>query len=379
MKHLSEVPKLTNTEVLDGLVERFTEIENRVKNPSLKIIRKVEPTDDEFKGVQSSIKEIVQQNFPKERGSNHLITTIQGLYIVPENENEEKKTLLISRYLHRAWGLNDQIESVIKSQVSGISAFFSDDPKVQRVVFNSEFDPTGSLEGLNDHVTGFEICPLDWGRDCFSNRSYGYGNNDTPSDAILSFLDDGDWFRFARYELGSDDDNRYWDILTDVLDVDENIIEIDDYKTSDQLINLIEPSVLFANLSEVNRKLDAVNSQIDEYMDAVSITYSTFREMFPEIDAVLENQLIKDEEVELRKSQLQRKTMNVDMTFNMDIELDSLGDLEDIKKTIMERVQKQLGMNVKFGLSSFGTEEFMRVKNEKFTGLEVTSEMKEVA
>lgn len=339
MENLKVVEKLLNTEVLDGLQERFVETKDRLENPSLKIIRKVEPTDDEFKDVQSSIKELAHQNFPKERGSNHLISTVQGLYIVPENESEEKKVSVLNLGLYPANDLWSELNKLVEPETSGLNTLFSNDPKVQRVIFNSEFEPSGSLDGLNDYVTDFDLYPLDCGLPTFSRCSTSY-RGDTPSNALLDFLDDGDWLRYSR-----SDDDRYWSVLTNVLDVDENIIEVDFYETSDERINSIDPSVLFANLSEVNRKLDVVNTQIDAYKDSVSVTYSTFCEVFPEVDEFLENELRKDEEVTLRKSQLKRKTVKVVVTNVYEIEMDVVNDA-DIEPRLSEEYKEKRERNV---------------------------------
>ena len=76
---------------------------------------------------------------------------------------------------------------------------------------------------------------------------------------------------------------------------------------------------------------------------------------------------------ELRDSQLVRKTVNVGLTLNLEVELDSLGDVEDIKKIISER------FNVKIGIDSSSREDHLKVKETTFAGVEVISLLDEVA
>ena len=318
-----------NTEVLDSLKKRFEEIENRLQNPYIKIIRCVEPKDDTFKEVQGSIKELLQQNFPKERGSNHLVTTVQGLYIVAETEGEEQKTKILEQMgLHPAYDEGNEILSAINADISGVSKLFSNNPKSQRVIYNSEFNPTVSLDGLNDYVTKFKIEPLDYGMDKLHSNHSRFSSR-CPSRGLFNFIEE------ESYICPVNNDDNYWDILTNFLDVDENLIEVDDYETNDKRINSIDPSILFANLSKLNYSLDTVNTQIDAYMDEVSITYSEFCKVFPKIDAILENEVRKDQEETLRKSQLKRRFASIAITTIHKIELDVSGD-EDIESLVSE-------------------------------------------
>jgi hypothetical protein len=374
---------LKNTEVLDGLKERFIKTKNRLQNPSLKIIREVEPTDDEFKGVQNCIKEIVSQNFPKERGSNHLLTTVQGLYIVSENETEEKKISKLENGL-RSYELRDTIP-LREPNTPELDTLFSDNPRFQNIRFNSDFNTSCPLNNLNRYVTRFSLTDLDYGQSKYDyvDRKYYSG---TPNDASFGFLEDGDWFNYANY-YGRDENNTYWNILTDILDVDERIIEIDDYETSVERINSIDPIYLFKNLSKVNSQLDAVDTQIDAFKDATSVTYSTFCEIFPDVDAFLEIELEKDEEEIMRKSQLKRKTVKFAVTEVFEIEMD-IADDEDTESLISEKYLKMKGSKYLSGdlfSDHFGMDDYVKQISSKFDGvslievMDADSDMEEVA
>ena len=88
---------LTNTEILDGLILEYENTIERLVDTqsSIQITRMVKPEDgtekSKFKDIHNRIKDIVKTDFPKTRGSNELIETIQELKLVSSNDEEEKK------------------------------------------------------------------------------------------------------------------------------------------------------------------------------------------------------------------------------------------------------------------------------------------------
>ena len=210
--------------------------------------------------------------------------------------------------------------------------------------------------------------------------------NGIPNDAPFRFLEDGDWFNYASY-YGRDENDTYWNILTDILDVDQRIIEIDDYETSVERINSIDPIYLFKNLSKVNGQLDAVDTQIDAFKDATSVTYSTFCEIFPDVDAFLEIKLEKDEEEIMRKSQLKRKTVKFAVTEVYEIEMD-IADDGDTESLISEKYLKMKGSKYLSGdlfSDHFSRDDYVKQISSKFDGvslievMDADSDMEEVA
>jgi hypothetical protein len=129
-------------------------------------------------------------------------------------------------------------------------------------------------------------------------------------------------------------------------------------------------------------EMKVVNEKLDAYISEVSIPASEFFALLPdEINTEL-NELVEiAKQKELRDSQLVRKTVNVGLTLNLEVELDSLGDIEDIKKIISERVQNHLvGHSLKCGLDDYYSDgDHLKVKETTFAGVDVISLLDEVA
>ena len=130
-------------------------------------------------------------------------------------------------------------------------------------------------------------------------------------------------------------------------------------------------------------EMKVVNEKLDAYISEVSIPASEFFALLPdEINTEL-NELVEiAKQKELRDSQLVRKTVNVGLTLNLEVELDSLGDIEDIKNIISKQVEEQLVHNREwFGLHAYRStkEDYLDVKETTLAGVDVISNLDEVA
>jgi hypothetical protein len=137
---------------------------------------------------------------------------------------------------------------------------------------------------------------------------------------------------------------------------------------------------LRSRVKSLLNEIEVVNEKFDAYISEVSIPASEFFALLPDETNTELNEFIEiAKQKELRDSQLVRKTVNVGVTLNLEVELDSLGDVEDIKKIISERVQEQLGLNVKIGIDAPCNGDHLKVKETTLAGVDVISNLDEVA
>ena len=127
-------------------------------------------------------------------------------------------------------------------------------------------------------------------------------------------------------------------------------------------------------------EMKVLNEKLDAYISEVSIPASEFFALLPDETNTELNEFIEmAKQKELRDSNLVRKTVNVGLTFNLEVELDSLGDFEDIKKIISERVQNQLGSDAIIGIDAPWDGDHLKVKETTFAGVDITFLLGEVA
>lgn len=111
-----------------------------------------------------------------------------------------------------------------------------------------------------------------------------------------------------------------------------------------------------------------------EFIKQVSIDFPTLIHFFPELKKHIEDEVKEIKKENLRKSKLIKKKVNVNLTFNSQIELETLNDQDTIDK-ITKLINEQLERNLRFdGLERFYTrkEDFIQFqKGTRLTELEI--------
>lgn len=360
--NLKLVETLKNTELLEKVIHEYNQTVSRLKDTknSLKVIRTVKPEEENFQKVKTALNVGLDVNLKKQRGSLNLIETSQEVILVPENDEESSKvqTLVDAQNFHDKLNIRN-LDRVALDKV------FSNLSWVQMNQFSGEVEvPFTDMNFMNTFVTSSELMHVRMGRGfhprAFTVLDYETGNLFQPhllKDTYFSAIDKGDYSRLLR-QLNCDFDCNQ----------DPNALSDED---SAELREKVTPA--FNEMKVLNEKLDA-------YISEVSIPASEFFALLPDETNTELNELVEvAKQKELRDSQLVRKTVNVGLTLNLEVELDSLGDIEDIKKIISERVQEQLGLNVKIGIDVPCNGDHLKVKETTFADVDVISGLDEVA
>jgi hypothetical protein len=125
--------------------------------------------------------------------------------------------------------------------------------------------------------------------------------------------------------------------------------------------------------------LDRINLQLDDYLNEISMPASEFFELLSdetknELDALVTDRIKQ----ETRAKNLVRNKVNVDLSFNVDVELNSVGTVEDMKEVIIDAVQQNLGLNVKLNFDAI-SKDVIDVCNVQLNGIELASATDEAA
>jgi hypothetical protein len=362
---LVETPK--NTELLDNVIQVYNQTLNRLgdtKN-SVKVFRTVTPKEENFQKVKTALNAMLDVNMKKQRGSLNLIETAQEVILVPENNEESAKVQVLVDALSPALSSNLNIRNLDRVALDKV---FSNLSWVQTNEFSDEVEVSSTdMNFMNTFVTSSSLMNLTSGWTghprAFTVINDAYENLFRVNCLEVGYgfpLREGDYFKV----LGKL--NRDFDC-----DQDPNALSDED------------SAELRARVTSALNEMKVVNEKLDAYISEVSIPASEFFALLPdEINTEL-NELVEiAKQKELRDSQLVRKTVNVGLTLNLEVELDSLGDIEDIKNIISKQVEEQLVRNREwFGLHAYRStkEDYLDVKETTLAGVDVISNLDEVA
>jgi hypothetical protein len=351
---LVETPK--NTELLDNVFQIAREIQERMRDNqnSITVTRSVAPEVEDFKKVKTVLNTMLDVSVKKSRGSLHLLETTQEVILVPENDDERSKVQILRDGLFRK-SLGHLQRNLNKV---ALDTLFSNNSCVQHVIDARGYDLEVSATNLNFLNTFVTSCSLNHPR-----KYHGM------SPLMNMVFDDVD---ISRYDFQSACSNSYskflemWDF-----DSDQNPNELSNEDSRE----------LRSKVKSLLNDMKVVNEKLDAYISEVSIPASEFFALNDETNTELNELFEIAKQKELRNSQLVRKTVNVGLTFNLEVELDSLGDVEDIKKIISERVQNYLvSHSLNCGLDSFlSNEDHLEVNETTFAGADIISPLDKVA
>jgi hypothetical protein len=348
---LVETPK--NTELLDNVIQVYNQTANRLgdtKN-SVKVIRTVTPKEENFQKVKTALNAMLDVNMKKQRGSLNLIETSQEVILVPENDEESAKVQVLVDALSPALSSNLNIRNLDRVALDKV---FSNLSWVQTNEFSDEVEVSSTdMNFMNTFVTSSSLMNLTGGRTGHP-RALTVINDAYENLFIVNYLREHNGFRLNK--------GNCFNVLCS--GGNENSVELGERVTS------------------ALNEMKVVNEKLDAYISEVSIPASEFFALLPDETNTELNELVEiAKQKELRDSQLVRKTVNVGLTLNLEVELDSLGDIEDIKKIISERVQNHLvGHSLNCGLDYYYSDgDHLEVKETTFAGVDVISNLDEVA
>ena len=351
---LVETPK--NTDLLDNVFQIAREIEERMRDNQNSIIvtRSVAPEVEDFKKVKTVLNTMLDVSVKKSRGSLHLLETTQEVILEPMNVYEESMVQILRDGLFRK-SLGHPERNLDEYDLNEL---FSDFSSVQHVIDSRGNDLTVSATNLNFLNTFVTSCSLNHPR------------NIHGSPRLMNMVfDDLD---ISRYEFKSACSNSYSEVL--------EMWDFDSDQNPNELSNE-DSRELRSRVKSLLNDMKVVKEKLDTYISEVSIPASEFFALNDETNTEL-NELVEiAKQKELRDSQLVRKTVNVGLTLNLEVELDSLGDVEDIKKIISERVQNHLvSHSLNCGLDYYFSDgDHLKVKETTFADVDVISPLNEVA
>jgi hypothetical protein len=334
MTNTTTTTTLTNTEILDGLILEFENTVERLVDTkgSMQITRTVKPEDgtekSKFKDIHNRIKDIVKTDFPKTRGSNELIETIQELKLISSNDEEEKKLSVLK---HKITSVRNQYDCPYDKSI--LDTLFSNNALFQRVITISKYGVSSNvMNDINEFVTSLYISNTLNSRDDIRKLLIG----DETS------LQNDLWNRF-RISKSFYSPRSQSDMLNDYetamswLDIDyfPPYIQDDDYTqdidVSVEYINSFDTSILFNKLASIQDDLKELNEVITEYKKSISISVSEFLELFPLLSKVVEDRITHN-------NKLVRKVVKVEVTkiYEMEIDVVDEGDIETEISNIMK-------------------------------------------
>jgi hypothetical protein len=304
----------------------------------------------------------------KQRGDLKLIETMQEVYLAPENDEEKLKIEV----------LNTSLKWIMTNKELDQHAFdklFSNKAWVQNyVTAGSQSIECDNLNFINNFVTSASLSEV---------SEY---NHSPRFNAIFENMP----AEFPHYlrRIFRYKSTQYWyhtDVSQDV-EKYEQIIEL--------LKHFADLEFDFESIEEINEYpqqqfeewvnssiavLDRINLRLDDYLNEISMPASEFFELLSdetknELDALVADRIKQ----ETRAKNLVRNKINIDLSFNVDVELNSLGTVEDMKEVIIDAVQQNLGLNVTLNFDAI-SKDVIDVCNVQLNGIELASATDEAA
>ena len=379
----NENESFTNTEILEGIISDYEKLMDRItdKDSFISITRTIEPNDEKsFKDCKKFIEDRLEQTIRKEKGSNHILTTTQELKFNVSEDVKKYYEVFEDMYINRSFKRDDITESFLNFLKKfplnkETQKWFSKKVPYQTLICNTQYSiKVNELDYIHSYVTNYGFKKTGWNKNSYN--SYNYHNRYIPFEYSL--------FEMSKLleEMGYEKSNEnYYDIIREILDSNdrtygfmEEVLGIEDPRYNEKFdektfyknINSLDKSLLYSTLSEFNSEIKSINEILDIYYSEVTIDFSEFLDSIEGIIPILNQRLDEIKIEEDRKSGLVRKKVNVDLTFNLDMEIDSLDD-DDLKKKIINGVERQINMNLNFGcINNFGGwGDFFEVKGEE--------------
>lgn len=353
-----------NLEKMDQLATLFETTKKRIHdtNTSIHVKRTVKPTKGNFQAIKTTLNTLLNINMKKQRGDLKLIETMQEVYLVPENDEEKLKIKVLNTSLK--WTMTNK-----ELDQDAFDKLFSNKAWVQNyVTAGSQSIQCDNLNFINKFITSASLSNISE-YDRYPRFNAIFENMPAEFPHYLR--------RIFRYKS-----TQYWFHTGVSQDVEkyEKIIEL--------LKHFSDSEFDFGSIEEINEYpqqqfeewvkssiavLDRINLQLDDYLNEISIPASEFFELLSddtknELDALVADRIKQ----ETRAKNLVRNKVNVDLSFNLDVELKSLGTLDDIKNVIQDAVEKNLGMNVKMDFEPM-SKDVKNISNVMFNGIELNS------
>lgn len=357
----------TNSELIRHLYEKIwdtqVKMQSHIDADKVLIEREIEPNDEDFRKTRIAVNAILDETIKKKPKSTRILRTSQDLKIISANDDERLKVKTLIEYLTSrsvARNFDDCLQGMDKNQ---LNAVFSDKSSVQFVFSPNNHNysdyyekehqnsiKSDSLNLINGFVTDTKISRC---TTISSNRRYlttnlDYYNRSTEGH-IESFLD----YTFARsftYFISDNfSQNNLSVFFNNLMSNDTRKtfaadgLPLDDYNDAvenltDECVNALNSKWVLQIVNYNLKNLNDLNERIDTYEQEVSISASKYFETFPDISAFIDAHSEEVKKEEERLNSLVRTTQKVTITLDVDIELDSDGSEEDIKRIISKAI-----------------------------------------
>ena len=359
-----------NLKVMDQIVTLFETTKERIHdtNTSLHIKRTVEPTKENFQAIKTTLNTLLNINMKKQRGDLKLIETMQEVYLVPENDEEKLKIEVLKNALK--WNIANK-----ELNQNAFDKLFSSKAWVQNyVTAGNQSIQCNELNFINNFVTSASLSKISEYDRCPRFNAI-FENMPAEFPHYLR--------RIFRYET-----TQYW-FHTDVSQ---------DVEKYEQIIKLLKHfsdlEFDFESIEEINEYpqqqfeewvnssiavLDRINLRLDDYLNEISMPASEFFELLSdetknELDALVADRIKQ----ETRAKNLVRNKVNVDLSFNLDVELKSLGTVDDIKNLIQNAIEKNPSVTGSVNLGFF-SKDIINTGRAKLNGIELKSVTEQTA
>lgn len=341
--NMTDVNNQTNIEIVQGYYKQYEETLSRLlpDENSLQVYREVRPDEDNFKNTQMCINTLLGANIKKVKNSTDLIKTLQEVRFITENDEEQSKLDVLLEDVRYPI-------STLEFNKEQLSKLFSDKSSHQRIIANGEVN-TDKLNLINPFTKGIYLTAVGNFNSQFSLRWCLLNEHNSGDETNVGYIlqQDSRLWREHRNGYGYstsvvDTSKISFDKLFRFFEkVSNDAIKIPydaDEKESEEIFNSFSMDNYF---KPFEKEIVKINKKIDEFEKDISISLNDFLTMFPEVSKTLDNLIEEQKQKEIRISKLVNNKVNMNITFNADVDVKSLGDVEDIKDVISKHLQKQ--------------------------------------
>ena len=394
----------TNSELIRDLYKKISDTQEKMKShintDKLLIEREIQPNDEDYRKTKIAVNAILDETIKKKPKSTRILRTSQELKIIPANDDERLKVKTLIESLKSKSPVSVDVEIVNKNQ---LSAVFSDKSSVQYVLSPTEHKvyfidegnhqnsiKSDSLNLINGFVTKTDIKSFSQEDSYIRYRNINIDlyNGDTQGH-IESLIDDTlkglTYYGLGRSLSRDLSDNKLSVFFNDLMSFQNKDTllsnrDIADEDLTDECVNALNSKWVLQIVNYNLKNLNDLNERIDTYEKEVSISASKFFETFPDISELIQTKVEEVKKEEERLNSLVRTTQKVTITLDVDIELDSDGSEEDIKRIISKvigeyDVQQSFSDSHYFADKRFGKNQsdYFVPGKKSILGFEVTS------
>ncbi len=369
---------MSNIDIVTEIVKDYEGIQERVNEnrPFLCIKRVVQPEDkSDFKWYKKVVEDELNQSLRKYNGSNEILKTRQNIHLKTHTDDEFEMVETIKTMREE---LSDEFREKGNLPYDLMDEICTQRVEYQDLEFNSPYKTTGEFFKITP--SSFDVFKFDIQRQHYSHMS----SYDSLIETLFSFPFD---LENPRRSVYIDEDilkmRTLFECLECMFDYDymsetfsgcnphsTNKMNDDEVKSFYETINKLDKNFLLEKYSEFKSHIKWVHEKLDNYYSHTSMDFSKFLEIFPNIKPLVEKKIKQIKDEELRKSKLQRKKVKLEITMDLELELDCLDDKE-MKEKIITNI-KDFKMRNGDIINDFHPKDYLKItKGSKFKSLEI--------